>query len=143
MDEKSNISNESVDEEMNEEISAEEGKEGIDVEMEATAGLSKGSTESDSTVLEVVNSVAGQETAAAAETAAGMATEQLESSSLPHKPSPSSSSSQSPAVISRSSISSASRISTNRPQMQSTSSEVCHLFFRIRVLCGTDLNGCM
>lgn len=87
MDEKSNISNESVDEEMNEEISVEEGKEGIDVEMEATAGLSKGSTESDSTVLEVVNSVAGQETAAAA---AGMATEQLESSSLPHKSSPSS-----------------------------------------------------
>ena len=128
MDEKSNISNECVDEEMNEEISVEEGKEGIDVEMEATAGLSKGSTESDSTVLEVVNSVAGQETAAAA---AGMATEQLESSSLPHKSSPSSSSSQSPAVISRSSISSASRISTNRPQMQSTSSEVCHLFFCI------------
>ena len=123
----------SVDEEMNEEISVhvEEGKEGIDVEMEAAASLSKGSAESDSTVLEVVNSVAGQETAAAAETAAGMATEQLESSSLPHKPSPSSSSSQSPAVISRSSISSASRMSTNRPQMQSTSSEVCHLFFRI------------
>ena len=72
-----------------------------------------------------------EETAAAAETAAGMATEQLESSSLPHKSSPSSSSSQSPAVISRSSISSASRISTNRPQMQSTSSEVCHLFFCI------------
>jgi len=118
---------------MNEEISvhvAEEGKEGIDVEMEAAAGLSKGSAESDSTVLEVEDSVAGQETAAAAETAAGMATEQLEStsSSLPHKPSTSSSSSQSPAVISRSSISSASRMSTNRPQMQSTSSEVCHVW---------------
>ena len=129
--EKMDNSNESVDEETNEEISVEEGKEGIYVEMEATAGLSKGSTESGSTVLEVVNSVAGQETAAAAETAAGMATEQLASSSLPHKSSPSSSSSQSPAVISRSSISSASRISTNRPQMQSTSSEVCHLFFCI------------
>ena len=131
MDEKSNSSNVSADEEMTEGISITDGKEEEGLELEAAENMSRGGTDCKATG-------AGLEAAAAAaaggggggleaEMATGVSTEEKGSNSLVHKTSSSSSSSRSPAVISRSSISSGSRLSTNRPQMQSTSSEVCHL----------------
>ena len=131
MDEKSNSSNVSADEEMTEGISITDGKEEEGLELEAAENMSRGGTDCKATG-------AGLEAAAAAaaggggggleaEMATGVSTEEIGSNSLVHKTSSSSSSSRSPAVISRSSISSGSRLSTNRPQMQSTSSEVCHL----------------
>lgn len=128
MDEKSNSSNVSADEEMTEGISITDGKEKEGLELEAAENMSRGGTDCKATG-------AGLEAAAAAaggggleaEMATGVSTEEIGSDSLLHKKSSTSSSSRSPAVISRSSISSGSRLSTNRPQIQSTSSEVCHL----------------
>ena len=129
MDEKSNSSNVSADEEMTEGISITDGKEEEGLELEAAENMSRGGTDCKATGagLEAAAAAAGGGGGLEAEMATGVSTEEIGSNSLVHKTSSSSSSSRSPAVISRSSISSGSRLSTNRPQMQSTSSEVCHL----------------
>ena len=129
MDEKSNSSNVSADEEITEGISITDGKEEEGLELEAAENMSRGGTDCKATGagLEAAAAAAGGGGGLEAEMATGVSTEEIGSNSLVHKTSSSSSSSRSPAVISRSSISSGSRLSTNRPQMQSTSSEVCHL----------------
>ena len=130
MDEKSNSSNVSADEEITEGISITDGKEEEGLELEAAENMSRGGTDCKATGAGLEAAAAAAAAAAGgleAEMATGVSTEEIGSNSLVHKTSSSSSSSRSPAVISRSSISSGSRLSTNRPQMQSTSSEVCHL----------------
>ena len=127
MDEKSNSSNVSADEEITEGISITDGKEEEGLELEAAENMSRGGTDCKATGAGLEAAAAAAAGGLEAEMATGVSTEEIGSNSLVHKTSSSSSSSRSPAVISRSSISSGSRLSTNRPQMQSTSSEVCHL----------------
>ena len=128
MDEKSSSSNVSVDMEMTEETSMADGKEEAGLDVEAAENMSRGTDcKSTSGVGLAAAAAAAAAAGSEAETAASVSTEEIDSNSLEHKTSSLSSSSRSPAVISRSSISSESRLSTNRPQMQSTSSEVCHI----------------
>ena len=128
MDEKSSSSNVSVDMEMTEETSMADGKEEAGLDVEAAENISRGTDcKSTSGVGLAAAAAAAAAAGSEAETAASVSTEEIDSNSLEHKTSSLSSSSRSPAVISRSSISSESRLSTNRPQMQSTSSEVCHI----------------
>ena len=137
MDEKINSSNLSSNLRADEEVT--EGTDGKDeggLEVEAAENMSRGGTDCNATR---ATTRAGLEAAAAAAggggegPAAGVSTEEIDSNSLVHKTSSSSSSSRSPAVISRSSISSGSRLSTNRPQMQSTSSEVCRVMGVVQI----------
>ena len=129
MDEKSNCSNVSVDEELIEGTSVVDEKEEAGAELEAAEDISRGGTDCKATGvgLEAAAAAAAAGEGPESETAADVSTEEIDSNSLVHKTSSSASSSRSPAVISRSSISSGSRISTNRPQIQSTSSEVSYL----------------
>ena len=128
MDEKSSSSNVSVDVETTEETSMADGKEEAGLDVEAAENISRGTDcKSTSGVGLAAAAAAAAAAGSEAETAASVSTEEIDSNSLEHKTSSLSSSSRSPAVISRSSISSESRLSTNRPQMQSTSSEVCHI----------------
>ena len=128
MDEKSSSSNVSVDVETTEETSMADGKEEAGLDVEAAENMSRGTDcKSTSGVGLAAAAAAAAAAGSEAEAAASVSTEEIDSNSLEHKTSSLSSSSRSPAVISRSSISSESRLSTNRPQMQSTSSEVCHI----------------
>ena len=112
-----------------------DGKEEAGLDVEAAENMSRGTDCKSTSGVGLAAAAAAAAAGSEAETAASVSTEEIDSNSLEHKTSSLSSSSRSPAVISRSSISSESRLSTNRPQMQSTSSEVCHIVWHVKCVC--------